>query len=112
LKAEILRVLDHESLRVHFPVVVSAEDTAASKPDPAPYLRAVELLSATVPGLQPSECVAIEDSKWGLVSARTAGLRTVGITHTYAAAELDDVADAIIDHLDRFTPDLLDTLAR
>ena len=92
--------------------MVSAEDTAASKPDPAPYLRAVELLSATVPGLQPSECVAIEDSKWGLVSARTAGLRTVGITHTYAAAELDDVADAIIDHLDRFTPDLLDALVR
>ena len=112
LKAEILRVLDHESLRVHFPVVVSAEDTAASKPDPAPYQRAVELLRATVPGLQPAECVAIEDSKWGLVSARTAGLRTVGITHTYAAAELADAADTVIDHLDRFTPALIDALSR
>ena len=72
LKPEILRVLDHEGLRAHFPIVVSAEDTPASKPDPAPYLRAVELLAARVPGLQASECVAIEDSRWGLVSARTA----------------------------------------
>jgi len=112
LKSEILRVLDHESLRVHFPVVVSAEDTEASKPDPAPYLRAVELLGASIPGLQPSECVAIEDSKWGLISARTAGLRTVGITHTYPAAELADAADAVIDHLDRFTPALVAALSR
>jgi len=111
LKAEILRVLDHESLRGHFPVVVSAEDTPASKPDPAPYLLAVTLLASTVPGLKPSECVAIEDSKWGLVSARDAGLRTVGITHTYPATELADAADVTIDHLDRFTPSLLATLA-
>jgi len=111
LKAEILRVLDHESLRGHFPVVVSAEDTPASKPDPAPYLLAVKLLASTVPGLKPSECVAIEDSKWGLVSARDAGLRTVGITHTYPATELAAAADVTIDHLDRFTPSLLATLA-
>jgi beta-phosphoglucomutase len=111
LKAEILRVLDHESLRAHFPVVVSAEDTPASKPDPAPYVLAVELLSGSVPGLRPAECVAIEDSRWGLMSAREAGLRTVGITHTYAATELADAADVTIDHLDRFTPSLLTTLA-
>ncbi|HUR33357.1 MAG TPA: HAD family phosphatase [Vicinamibacterales bacterium] len=110
LKAEILRVLDHESLRGHFPVVVGAEDTPASKPDPAPYLHAIELLAAIVPGLAPAECVAIEDSRWGLLSARAAGLRTVAITHTYPSAALADVADAVIDHLDRFTPALLSSL--
>jgi beta-phosphoglucomutase len=112
LKAEILRVLEHESLRSYFPVVVSAEDTPASKPDPAPYLLAVELLGAAIGPLGPSECIAIEDSKWGLVSARSAGLRTVGITHTYPEAELADAADVVISHLDRFTPDLLHSLVR
>ena len=111
LKTEILRVLEHESLRGHFPVVVSAEDTPASKPDPAPYILAVQLLSGILPGLKPSECVAIEDSRWGLLSARDAGLRTVGITHTYPATELADAADVTIDHLDRFTPSLLTALA-
>jgi beta-phosphoglucomutase len=112
LKAEIVRVLDHEGLRSYFPVIVSAEDTPASKPDPAPYLLAVRLLEGSVPGLIPSACLAIEDSKWGLVSARNAGLRTIGITHTYPASELADAADVVIDHLDRFTHALLSDLAR
>lgn len=111
LKAEILRVLEQESLRSFFPVVVSAEDTPLSKPDPAPYLRAVELLGATTASLRPSECIAIEDSRWGLLSARHAGLRTVGITHTYPASELADASDVVITHLDMFTPDLLRDLA-
>lgn len=112
LKAEILRVLQHESLTAYFRAVVSAEDTAASKPDPAPYLRAVSLLAHDVPGLQPHECVAIEDSHWGLVSARTAGLRTIGITHTYEATALAATSDVVIDHLDQLVPDLLRTLSR
>jgi HAD superfamily hydrolase (TIGR01509 family) len=112
LKPEILRVLDHESLRSHFPVVVSAEDTSASKPDPAPYVRAVDLLASRNGSLLPSECVAIEDSRWGLVSARAAGLRTIGITHTYPAADLADASDVVIDHLDRLTIDFVRSLPR
>jgi beta-phosphoglucomutase len=111
LKPEILRVLDHEQLRGFFPIVVSAEDTAASKPDAAPYLRAVALLGAGIEQLHPSECLAIEDSRWGLVSARGAGLRTVGITHTYPASELAEAADAVIAHLDQFTPELVAALS-
>lgn len=111
LKAEILRVLDHEGLRGHFQFVVSAEDTPASKPDPAPYLLAAEKLRSTVADLHAHECVAIEDSKWGLVSARAAGMRTVGITQTYPASELVDVSDTVITHLDQFTPALLHSLA-
>ncbi|MGC4085215.1 MAG: HAD family hydrolase [Vicinamibacterales bacterium] len=107
LKGENPSCLDHEGLRGHFPIVVGAEDTPASKPDPAPYLLAVSLLADRHPGLTAAECVAIEDSKWGLMSARDAGLRTVGITHTYPAAELTSAADVIIEHLDRFTPELL-----
>ena len=112
LKAEIVRVLDHESLRAFVPIVVSAEDTPASKPDPAPYLRAVALLGAGLTGLVPAECVAIEDSRWGLLSARSAGLHTIGITHTYTAADLEDTADVVIDHLDRLTIDLVANIAR
>ncbi|MBS1819879.1 MAG: HAD family phosphatase [Acidobacteria bacterium] len=110
LKGEILRVLDNERLRPHFPIVVAAEDTPASKPDPAPYALAVDLLARRHPGLRAAECVAIEDSKWGLMSARGAGLRTVAITHTYPAAELADAADLVIEHLDQFTPELLRSL--
>ena len=98
--AEIRRVLEREQLSQFFVAVISADDTPKSKPAPDPYLHAVARLDAACGGhLLPRECVAIEDSRWGLESARTAGLRTVGITHTYAAGTL--VADLVVDALDR-----------
>ena len=51
-----------------FDVVVCADDCPAGKPDPAPYLRAGELL-----GVPLGECVAVEDSPDGAVSAERAG---------------------------------------
>jgi len=107
LRDEIMRVLQSEQLASIFSAVVAAGDTPASKPDPAPYTKAVELLrQSTGDSLRPGECVAIEDSHWGLVSAKGAGLRTVGITHSYAAVDLHE-AELVIDHLDDLTPELL-----
>ena len=86
-----------------FGAIVAAEDTPVSKPAPDPYLRAVErAVGRERPRLVPAECVAIEDSHWGLESARAAGLRTVAVTHTYPASALG-AADLLIDHLDRLT---------
>jgi HAD superfamily hydrolase (TIGR01509 family) len=97
---EIRRVLERERLAHFFTAVVAAEDTPLSKPAPDPYLRAVALLGAAGnPSLRAAECVAIEDSVWGLQSARAAGLKTVGITHTYDARSLVG-AGIVIDALD------------
>jgi HAD superfamily hydrolase (TIGR01509 family) len=100
LGAEIRRVLDGANLTHHFAAIVAAEDTAAGKPAPDPYQRAVSLLSAAMqtPALAPGDCVAIEDSRWGIASARAAGLRTVGVTTSYDAGELTE-ADLIIGSL-------------
>jgi len=95
LSAEVRRVLDHASLTQHFSAIVTAEDTPASKPAPDPYRRAVTLLSAVHGQLEPSQCVAVEDSRWGLESARAAGLRTVAVAQTYPASELGP-ADVVI----------------
>jgi len=97
---EIRRILDREDLSACFTAVVAAEDTPVSKPAPAPYLHALALLAATLGGqLAANECVAIEDSRWGLDSARAAGLRTVGVSQTYEATALVG-ADLIIPSLD------------
>lgn len=111
IRVEIVRVLDREGLRAFFPVLVAAEDTPESKPHPAPYLTAVELLGAVAGRVEPGECVAVEDSRWGLMSAKGAGLRTVAVTHSYAASNLAE-ADVVIDHLDELTPELLTRLSR
>jgi HAD superfamily hydrolase (TIGR01509 family) len=97
---EIDRVLEREGLTSCFTAVVAAEDTPRSKPSPDPYLRAVELLRDRLGSLEPAECVALEDSRWGLQSARAAGLRTVAVAQTYepsALVEAELVIEAIGD---------------
>ena len=101
LGSEIRRVLDRAHLTRHFSAIVSAEDTAASKPAPDPYLRAVALLAAGHGPLEPRDCAAVEDSRWGLESARAAGLRTVAVAHTYDASELKP-ADLVIPSMRAF----------
>ena len=46
-----------------------------------------------------ARCVAIEDSRWGLESARRAGMRTIAVTNTYDKAALIAHADAVIPSL-------------
>jgi HAD superfamily hydrolase (TIGR01509 family) len=107
LRAEILRVLEREQLFPFFRTIIGAEDARAGKPAPDPYLRAVEGLSDVVGvSLMPHECVAIEDSRWGLESAAAAGLRTVAVAHTYEADELGQ-ADLVVAHLSQVTWELL-----
>jgi beta-phosphoglucomutase len=109
LGIEIRRVLDREGLTSCFKAIVAAEDTPVSKPAPDPYLRAITLLAETLgDALRPSECVAVEDSPWGLQSARSAGLRTIAVAHTYDRAALE--ADAVISSLDELDVAMMERL--
>src|SRR5712664_1563665 len=98
---EIRRVLERENLASCFTAIVAAEDTPISKPAPDPYLRALALLRASAGGaLAARDCVAIEDSRWGLQSARAAGMRTVAVTNTYEKSALTGEADLVIPSLE------------
>jgi mannitol-1-/sugar-/sorbitol-6-phosphatase len=70
-------------------VVVTADDVPTGKPDPAPYL-----LGARRLGVDPADCLVVEDAPSGLVSARTAGAATLAVTTTTPADQLD--ADAVV----------------
>ncbi len=96
--AEIEHVLNGAGLLHHFSAIVGADDAARSKPHPAPYLEAARRL-----GADPSDCVAIEDSAWGLESARNAGMKTIAVTNSYPASQL--TADWIVESLDAITPE-------
>lgn len=104
LKHEIRSILRRHAIEDRFRFIVASGDTPHSKPAPDPYVRAAELH-----GLPPGACLAIEDTRWGIVSARGAGMKCVGITTTYRADELGET-DAIIDSLDQLTPSLIAAL--
>ena len=111
LTHEIEDVLQRAGIRSLFPVIVGADQTQRSKPHPDPYQTAFAKLRAhTGQDLQPWRSVAIEDSKWGLVSARGADLRCVAVTNTYSAAELRADAELVVSGLDSLTLDALDAL--
>jgi HAD superfamily hydrolase (TIGR01509 family) len=65
-------VLDATGFR--FNVMVCAEDVAATKPDPEPYLLAAKLLAA-----DPANCVVLEDSPNGVAAAAAAGCAVVAV---------------------------------
>lgn len=69
---------------VEAPELVAADDITRGKPDPEPFLLAARRL-----GVDPSRCVVFEDAPAGLASGRAAGMRTVALTTTHAAAELE-----------------------
>ncbi len=118
---EIEAILEGAGLRDCFAAIVSADEDIRSKPAPDPYLRAVELLELDPSQkLEPSttrqaprtrnrslSCyVAVEDSPWGLDSARAAGLRCVAVAQTYRPEKLDG-ADLVVPNLSALTVDAL-----
>jgi beta-phosphoglucomutase len=105
LRHEIEAALHGAGLARHFRFIVASGETPATKPAPDPYARA-----AALHGVEPSACLAIEDSRWGIESAKAAGLWCIGITNTYPVAELLD-ADAIVTSLDELTVELIASIA-
>jgi beta-phosphoglucomutase len=110
LRHEIVQIVEAAGLRQQFTTIVASGDTPQSKPSPAPYLLAFkQLRDETQRPLDARRCVAIEDSVWGLESARGAGLRCVGVTSSYPAAELVG-AELVVEGLSALTIAMLDEL--
>jgi beta-phosphoglucomutase-like phosphatase (HAD superfamily) len=86
--------------------IVSAECTAASKPDPAPFLLAMDELrrAGHVGG-----AVVVEDSTGGVAAAKRAGLRCIAVMHSCSRGELLRAgADAVVADLASVTDALLE----
>ncbi len=104
-------------------VIVSAEDTTNCKPHPEGYQLALTSLcrraskntdatdaQADIPtDLAAIDCLVIEDSLAGIVSAKSAGMRVIGVPNTYTALELLEAgADDIVLELEHLTTAWID----
>lgn len=87
----------------HFELVLTRNDYIHSKPNPEPYLRAVERLA-----LPAQRCLVIEDSERGLASAKAAGLACWVIPSTFTRGLSFPGADAVLDDLSAAAARLLD----
>jgi mannitol-1-/sugar-/sorbitol-6-phosphatase len=76
-------------------VMVTAGDVVDGKPHPEPYLKGAERL-----GINPADCLVIEDAPAGIRSAHAGGMKVIALASTYPAAALGE-ADAVVSKLDQ-----------
>lgn len=85
-----------------FDAILTSEDFSESKPSPDCYLRGAMRF-----GVDPSECVVLEDSFNGLKSGRAAGMFVIGLTTTNRKEDIEQLSDVQIADYIGFTFDYL-----
>jgi HAD superfamily hydrolase (TIGR01509 family) len=102
-------IVDALNLRASFQVILSGDEVTRAKPYPEIYVKAAAKL-----GLQPPDCVAIEDSFVGIEAAKSAGMKCVGVASTFPARDLqaETRADLVIPTLEALDLQALQELFR
>jgi HAD superfamily hydrolase (TIGR01509 family) len=90
-------VLKQGGLDSFFETIVSGDDVSAGKPDPEPYAKAAKEL-----GVNPVNCIGVEDSIFGIRSVKSAGMTCIGLQTSFKkeqvlAAGVDYVVNDIRD---------------
>jgi beta-phosphoglucomutase-like phosphatase (HAD superfamily) len=87
-----------------FAAVVSSEEVARGKPAPDVYLEAARRL-----GVAPAACVAVEDSRSGILAALAGGMRCVAVPnrHFPPSGEVVARADLVLGAIGELTPQAL-----
>ena len=106
-KANVLLSLEGLGGESLFDVVVCGDDIERGKPEPDIFLRGAELL-----GLQPQECVVIEDAAPGVEAAHRAGMRAVALASKGHTHEELAAAEMIIDSLEELDPSVLHRIVK
>lgn len=89
-----------------FEVLHSAEHDEFGKPHPAPYLATAAQL-----GVDPSTCVAFEDSVTGCLSAKSAGMAVIAVPDAASrGTSRFGFADVVLESLDQFDVAMLDEI--
>ncbi|MGC9132833.1 MAG: HAD family hydrolase [Nanopusillaceae archaeon] len=73
-KRLVYELLKHLGILNLFDVIITGDDVKEQKPEPECYIKAVKMMN-----LLPFEVLAIEDSIYGIIAAKRAGINVIGI---------------------------------
>ncbi len=106
LTEEINLILRRKGLSKFFGFVIGADDTENPKPSPEVYLKCLERLRGDYDStITAAQCVVFEDSPHGVLAAKRAGMRCIGITNSCSSDELalaDRVTEGFSEIIDDF----------
>lgn len=77
-------ILERLGISQEFDIIVDPATLSKSKPDPEIFLKGAELL-----GLEPAECIGVEDAEAGIESIRRAGMFSVGVGDELSMRDAD-----------------------
>ncbi len=110
LSEEIKSVLERSGLSQFFDFIVGADHTEKSKPSPEVYLKCLKRIEDVgAETVSPQQCVVFEDSPGGILAAKRAGMKCVGITNTCGAETLV-LADVVCSGFSEITEQMLANL--
>ena len=102
-RLEVVNKVLQEGLENIFEVIVTGEMVNKGKPDPEPYLKAVDELKVTK-----EDCIVIENAPAGITSAKGAGLTCLAVQTSLSDEYLQD-ADKIFKDIDGVSKYLLNS---
>ena len=79
-------ILEALGMKEKFDLLVIANETAANKPSPIPYITAMTLLN-----LEPADCCVVEDSTPGATAGVAANVHTIGILTSQTEEAMKEV---------------------
>jgi len=88
----------------YFQTIVTGRDVTEGKPSPQSFLLAAQRL-----GIEPKNCIVIEDAVAGVSAAKKAGMHCLAITNTHPRTSLKE-ADLIVDTLEEVSVNDLERL--
>ncbi|HEC21223.1 MAG TPA: HAD family phosphatase [Candidatus Peregrinibacteria bacterium] len=96
-----------KTIRIHhyFEIITSFEDITKGKPDPEIFLLAAKKL-----GVNPEECVVVEDTRAGVTSAKAAGLKCVAFRNHHSGNQDLSQADLVIENFENLEIDQIKNL--
>ncbi len=96
--------LDKFKLNHYFKEIISSQHLK-SKPDPEIFL-----ITAKKFGVEPKNCVVIEDTEFGLQAAKSAGMYCIAVPHDISAHQDFTKADLVVDSLEKINRNLINNL--
>lgn len=96
------KVFDALNLEEIFEIVTTGEEVKFKKPDPETFL-----LTAQKLGVDPENCLVIEDTEAGIKAAKDAGMKVIAIARDSKHAKLLEKAGKVIYDYGGLSPDML-----
>ncbi len=94
-------IMEKTGLRKYFSFFITFEDVTNAKPDPEPYLKAIELSK-----IPKEQCLVLEDSGRGVQAAKAAGLKCYAIPEAWSRNHDFSSVDKVLGSI-RELPDIL-----